>query len=282
MREILVGVDGSEAAAAALGWAGRFAACDGAGVIVSAVVEPHDADIIPGPFDDLLHRVQVHLDTDWSSPLDASGVGHRSLLLTGEPDALLPAAAREEAELVVVGTRGHGGFAGLHIGSVASHLAHTTDRPLAIVPQPGATSSLERIVVGVDGSKGSARAVAWCAEFAARSSSEVLAVFAFEPFAEWVPESDHRGWRRAAEERMTSDWIAPLREAGVAVRTRIIQDVHPVAALALAADEDAAGLIVVGSRGVGGGLGLRLGRVPIQLVHHGHIPVVLVPPEADS
>lgn len=276
MKQILAGVDGSEPAETALGWAGRFAALEDAEVIVTTVVEPHDADITPGPFDDLLRNVQAHLDGDWSRPLDAAGVAHRSILLTGEPHALQEAAEREDADLVVVGTRGGGGFAGLHIGSVASHLAHVTDRPLAIVPQAGATAALDRLVVGVDGSPGSAAAVAWCAAFAAHRAVDVLAVHAFEPFAEWVPESDHRGWRRAAEQRMETEWIAPMRDAGVTVRTRIIQDVHPVAGLAVAAGEDRAGLIVVGQRG-SGGLGIGLGRIPLQLVHQSQLPVVIVP-----
>jgi len=102
-------------------------------------------------------------------------------------------------------------------------------------------------------------------------------VYSFEPLAEWVPESDPRSWHRAAEHQMESEWVAPLRAAGVAVRTRIITDIHPVAASAKAVDDEGGGLLVVGTRGLSGVVGLRLGRVPIQLVHHTQLPVVLVP-----
>ncbi len=71
--------------------------------------------------------------------------------------------------------------------------------------------------------------------------------------------------------------MAPLRQAGVSVRTRIIDDTHPVAALAGVVEVEGARLAVVGTRGSGGFLGLRLGRVPIQMVHHTQMPVVLVP-----
>ncbi len=272
-----MGVDGSESAAAALGWAGRLAHAVGAEVVIATVVEPHGADTEPEPFADLLRRVHEHLDGDWAAPIRASGAAYRTLVLTGPPTTLLHAAAQEGADLIVVGTRGHGGFADLHIGSLAHHLVHTTDRPLAIVPTAGANAPVDRLVVGVDGSKGSAVAVAWCADVASVGGTDVLAVHAFEPFAEWVPESDQRGWRRTAGREM-DEWVASLRAAGAAVRTRIIQDVHPVAALAVAAAEDAAGMIVVGTRGADGALGFRLGRVPLQLVHHSHLPVILVPP----
>ncbi|MCA1843627.1 MAG: universal stress protein, partial [Actinobacteria bacterium] len=105
-----------------------------------------------------------------------------------------------------------------------------------------------------------------------------IAVCAFEPFLEWVPEWDPRSWPQAVERQLEDRWVAPLREAGVTVRTRLVKDIHPVAALAGVVADEGAGLAVVGARGIGGFLGLRLGRVPIQLVHHTHVPVVVVPP----
>jgi nucleotide-binding universal stress UspA family protein len=58
----------------------------------------------------------------------------------------------------------------------------------------------------------------------------------------------------------------------------VIHDAHPVAALALTITERDADLAVVGTRGLGGFLGLRLGRVPLQLLHHITVPLVMVPP----
>jgi nucleotide-binding universal stress UspA family protein len=275
---ILVGVDGSEAAAAALAWAGRLAQACEAELVVTHVFEPGQAEVSPEKFDELQSEIERRLDVDWSEPLAGSGVPHRALLLTGPPDRLLDAAEHEAADLVVVGPRGHGGFASLHIGSLAHHLAHHTTRPLAIVPAPGALAKLERIVVGVDGSAGSAHAVRWCADLARATNAEVIAVHAVEPVVGWVPESDPRSWRRAAHQELESRWLAPLHEAGVAVRSRIVDTIHPVAALTRAVKDEAADLAVVGTRGIGGFLGLRLGSVPIQVVHHTQRPVVLVPP----
>lgn len=279
LKRILVGVDGSAAAAAALGWAGRLAQLVGAEVVVANVFEPGQAEVSPARDQELMVEAERRLDAEWSAPLSGCAAPHRSVLLTGAPDVLLDAAEDEDADLVVVGPRGHRGFTRLHVGSLAHHLAHHTTRPLAIVPAPGAAGAFDRVVVGVDGSEGSAQAVRWCADMARAANAEVIAVYAFEPLVEWVMESDPRSWRQAAERRLEDSWAAPLHQAGVAVRTRIVENLHPVAALAGVVEDEGAGLVVVGTRGVGGFLGLRLGRVPgVQLVHHTQMPVVLVPP----
>ena len=276
MKRLLVGVDGSDASAAALVWAGRLARLAGAEIIVATAFRPGEAEVSPEHAADLTAQAEHRLATEWSEPLREGGVHHRPMLLAGSPNALLEAAEREDADLVVVGPRGRGGFRPLHIASLAHHLAHYTPRPLAIVPAPGARANITHIVVGVDGSEGSAAAVRWCADLAAAAQAEVLAVYAFEPFVEWVPDYDPRSWRRQAEQEM-EEWVAPLRSAGVSVRTRIIKDVHPVGALAMAIEGEGADLAVVGARGLGGFSGLRLARVPIQLAHHTQIPIVLVP-----
>jgi nucleotide-binding universal stress UspA family protein len=278
LKRILVGVDGSAAAAAALGWAGTLARTVGADVLVATVFEPDQAEVSPERYEELTRKAAQRLGAEWSEPLRDLGVTNRPLLLTGSADALLEAAEDENVDLVVVGPRGHGSLAHLHVGSLAHHLAHHTTRPLAIVPAPGAKAVFDRIVVGVDGSEGSAHAVRWCIDLARATDAEVIAVYACEPLVEWVLGSDPRGPRRAAERMLEDDWVTPLRKAGISVRTRLLDNIIPVAALAGVVADEGAGLAVVGARGIGGFLGLRLGRVPIQLVHHTQMPVVVVPP----
>jgi nucleotide-binding universal stress UspA family protein len=277
MKRILVGVDGSDASAAALGWAGRVAKLVGAEILVATAFEPDQAEVSPERYEDLRTEAERRLDDEWSAPVRGSGILHRSLLLAGSPEVLLTAADANDVDLVVVGPRGHSRFGRLHVGSVAHHLAHYTSRPFAIVPSPGAGARFDRIVVGLDGSEGSACAVRWCAGLARAVGAEVIAVYAFDPLVEWVEETDPRSWRQLAERELRDDWTAPLHEAGVAVRTRIVER-HPVAAIAEVIEAEGAGLAVVGTRGIGGFLGLRLGRVPVQLVHHTQVPIVLVPP----
>jgi nucleotide-binding universal stress UspA family protein len=98
------------------------------------------------------------------------------------------AVAARDADLLIVGTRHAGGFAHLHLGSVA----HDTSAPLAIVPTGAAGDRGSRIVVGVDGSLGSAAAAAFCATVASLLGYTVVAVYTFEPMPEWAPETDPR------------------------------------------------------------------------------------------
>jgi NADH:ubiquinone oxidoreductase subunit F (NADH-binding)/nucleotide-binding universal stress UspA family protein len=282
IRRILVGVDGSAPAAAALGWAGRLAARVGAEVVVGHVFETTQAEVPPDDYARLLTEAEQRL-VSWSLPLRETGVEARSVLLTGGPDRLLTAIGEQRADMLVVGTRGAGRFAALHIGSLAHHLAQHTTVPLAIVPASGAELTVDRIVVGVDGSPGSAHAVQWCADVAADAGAEVIAVCAFPSGGGWVPRLlDMTAWRATAELAISHEWIAPLVASGVKVRTSIIEGQHPVSALARAAEDEDAGLLLVGTRGLSDVLGRRLGRVPVQLVHHTHRPVILVPADDEE
>ncbi len=72
---------------------------------------------------------------DWCKPLADAGVPYRVLLMDGSPAlAIRQAAQTENAELVVTGRRGRGGFAALLLGSTSNQLTHHLDRPLVIVP----------------------------------------------------------------------------------------------------------------------------------------------------
>jgi nucleotide-binding universal stress UspA family protein len=274
---VLVGVDGSPAAGAALEWAVRFASSVGAEIVVANVFEPPQAELPPDDYARLVADAEHRLREEWSAPLRGTGVRYRCLQLTGTPDSLLAATRAAGADLLVVGTRGAGRHAALHLGSLAHHLAHYTRGPLAIVPAAGAERRVDRIVLGVDGSSGSAAAVRWCAAIASASDAEVAAVCAFDSNTRWGFGDDAESWRATAEQAISAEWIAPLRATGVVTRCRIVEGRRPLAALEGAAHDEDAGLFVVGTRGLSEVAGLRLGRLPLQLVHHTHLPVVLVP-----
>jgi nucleotide-binding universal stress UspA family protein len=248
----------------------------GAEVLIANVFEPEQAEVSPDDYQKLVATAEDIL-RGWAEPLTGSSVPHRCLQLAGPPDTLLTATTSEHADLLVVGTRGAGRHAALHLGSLAHYLAHHTVGPLAIVPIGGAATDVDRIILGIDGSTGSAAAVLWCADVAAAVGAEVLAVCAVEPHARPLFRADGR-WREAAEAAISSEWVEPLRAAGVALRTRVVDGAHPLAALARAATEDDASLLVVGTRGLSEIGGVRLGRLPLQLVHQTGLPVVLVPP----
>jgi nucleotide-binding universal stress UspA family protein len=78
---------------------------------------------------------------------------------------LAKAAHEPDVVLLVVGARGHGGVAGLLLGSVSHSLTHSSTKPLVIVPQDWRarppSDVRPRIVVGVDGSRPADNALRW-------------------------------------------------------------------------------------------------------------------------
>lgn len=278
LRRIVAGVDGSPASLDALRWALELAHAVGGTVTAVYAFTPDYTGMTEAHYQVLRAEAEQRL-ASWCE--GAVGPGSvESLLVEGDPDTLLTVAGRM-ADLLVVGTRGAGGFAHLHLGSVAHHLAHHTRVPLAIVPTSAVGHPVKRIVVGVDGSGGSAAAVNFCATVAPLLGASVVAVYAFEPIIEWVPETDPRSWRRFAEAEVRR-WVTPIEVSGVPVAVNVDRDIHPIAALCRAIDVEPGTLAVVGTRGLGGITGMRLGRVPIQLVHHTGAAVVMVPQHPDA
>jgi nucleotide-binding universal stress UspA family protein len=140
---------------------------------------------------------------------------------------------------------------------------------------------VRHIVVGTDGSAGGAAAIRFCQDIAPALGVPVTAVLAAEPFLEWVPESDPQSWHRRSRGHVLT-WMEPVAAAGVPVDVVVDRDIHPVAALSRALAAHEGSIAVVGTRGLGGFTGLRLGRVPVQLVHHAGTAVILVPSPTQS
>lgn len=145
---------------------------------------------------------------------------------------------------------------------------------------------MARIVVGVDGSKGSLAALRWAVEEAQLRGAELHAIQAWTyPYFVSPPhvpmammparEELEKGERAVLDESLQA---AVPAESKVTVRAEVIEG--PAAAALVEAGKDA-DLLVVGRRGHGGFVGLLLGSVSQQVVHHATCPVVIVPPPED-
>ncbi|MFI0411738.1 universal stress protein [Actinomadura sp. 3N508] len=136
---VVVGVDGSAASRAAL--AMGFAEADARGLSLSAVVawDPVPAKDLPPLVDEAgLREAAETAIARLMIPLRERhpGVDVRTEVVAGSPrDVLLDAAG--EARLLVVGSRGLGGFRGLLLGSVSHALVHHAPCPVAVVHAPG-------------------------------------------------------------------------------------------------------------------------------------------------
>ncbi|MER7756775.1 universal stress protein [Kitasatospora sp. NPDC097643] len=126
---VVVGVDGSEASRAAIGFA--FEEASLAGADVQAVVVRRTAEAVQP---DLVEESLVDLSESlagWQEKYPDIRVRHE--VLTGSPAPMLAAVATR-ARCLVIGSRGLGGFRGLLFGSTGRALVHRCTVPLVIVP----------------------------------------------------------------------------------------------------------------------------------------------------
>jgi nucleotide-binding universal stress UspA family protein len=137
IRRIVVGVDGSDNSRRALGWAVLLAQGFAAELVAVHAVGllAHLGEGPPVPSHSHLEELRQVFELEWCAPLQSSDVAHRMVLLDGPPvPVLLGAAEREEADMIVVGSRGVGGFPELLLGSTSHQVAEHADHPVLVVP----------------------------------------------------------------------------------------------------------------------------------------------------
>jgi len=295
---IVVGVDGSTSAMHAVRWAAREAGRRQASLLLvhaSAVipVPTHSGVTLPRSFDEAMRDRGARWLSEAAAMAEeaAPGVPVRTELTTRFPaEQLIGLSA--SAELVVLGSRGLGGFTGLLVGSIAVAVATHGHCPLVVVrgdafetsktseadEDAGAEPLADRpVIVGVDGSRTSDAAVSFAFEAAASRRASLVAVHT------WMDIALGFGWEAVDWERteaqtdaQLTEWLATARERypEVPVRRVVAQD-RP--ANTLLAQAENAQLVVVGSRGRGGFRGLLLGSTSQALIYHSPCPVAVVP-----
>ena len=266
---ILVGYDGSASSREAVNWAARAARARGVVLTVSHAWEPGHA----GPA----------LEPEHQDPAESSA---RWILSTAvrnpDPDEVRPilaegSAARvlceqsADSEIVVVGSRGLGGLAGLMLGSVSLQVATLAFSPVVVVRgrwramggyAPG------HIVVGIDGSAASTDALTFAGTEAALRNVPLTAVCALADSPGELGAAQHIG---EDFERLVTDWEKEHPE--VELHRQITCRSARTALLDAAQD---AQLLVVGRRGRGGLPRMLLGTVTETLLSHTPCPVAVV------
>jgi len=290
MGTITVGVDSSAGAAAAIRWALREAelrawsltavlAWDFLDQQSSTIGERFDPNYGEPEAVDALHEIVLAA----AGAESASAISPRVICDLAAP-ALLGASS--ESDLLVVGARGLGGFHGLLVGSVSQQCLHHATCPVAIVrahAHPG--GPMERIVVGIDGSDNSHRALRWALDEGRLRRAAVEVVHTWNApymggYRYDVPMVDPENYEKTANQVLDSA-IDGEDTSGLPVPVeRIVTSGG--AARVIVETAKGAELVVVGSRGLGGFKGLLLGSVSQQVTHHAPCPVVVVPPAIDS
>jgi nucleotide-binding universal stress UspA family protein len=141
IKLIVVGVDGSDSSRAALHWAYDEATHHSATLSVVSTwhpaampMTPPYGSLPPEGYADQPRQEALNLLERLIAALEARkpAVDVRTVISEGNPAEVLIERSKE-ADLMVVGSRGHGGFKGMLLGSVSQHLVAHSDCPVVVV-----------------------------------------------------------------------------------------------------------------------------------------------------
>lgn len=279
-HSILVGYDASEGAEAALEWALNEAARTATPLTLvyafewRAVAGPVGLAPAVWPDDSVREAAEKMVDAAVARVRAAYPQVTVSGAVVGGGAAPVLIERSQSARLVVLGARGHGGFAGLLLGSTSVAVSAHAHCPVVVVrgekPADGAP-----VVVGSDGSECALLAVEFAFAEAAQHGTDLRLVQAWTPPPGWQPpgiELEHQiALEREELKEVVARWQGKYPEVPVSAHV-----IASPAAEALVEASQGARLLVVGSRGRGGFRGMLLGSVSQQLLHHAHCPVAVV------
>ncbi|MFI5685102.1 universal stress protein [Streptomyces sp. NPDC051636] len=283
-RPITAGVDGTEESLAALEWAGREAVRRG---LPLRVLHAWRYEAVEGADRDTQRQWVTGAVTKSGRALAER---HPELTVTtdvvegGTVESLVAAAA--DAELLALGSRGHGAVVGFLLGSVGQQVIAEATRPVVLVragDRPAAEVAGRDVVVGQHGGpEDSAAALRFAFETAAARGATVRAVRAWNlpPVFAYSPASlkllDDAGGLEPYERKALAEALKPWRERfpDVPVAEQVEMGSAGQVLLSVAAR---AQLVVVGRRAHLTAVGARIGSVAHGVLHHAECPVAVVP-----
>ncbi|MFS4105300.1 universal stress protein [Streptomyces sp. NPDC004684] len=295
-RTITVGLDGSAESRAAADWAAREAKARGLAVRLVHVWEP-----VPGPMAQApLLGPETHQHWTERIPREAAaelrerhpGVEVTVEQLTGQPAESLVHAA-EDAELLVLGSRGLGGIGGFLVGSVGLAVVAATERPVVLVRAAGPAAgerakdrtgapaevpSSAPVVLGVDTRHPAAAPIEFAFEAAARQGAPLRVLHGWsEPSYPYGMGPDVEALRmveRGDVDALT-EVLQPWRHKHPDVKVIVESRTGGRSAALIDASREAS-LVVVGRRVRRSALGARIGPVAHAVLHHSTAPVAVV------
>ncbi|MDH3254650.1 MAG: universal stress protein [Acidobacteriota bacterium] len=290
LKTILVATDFSPTAEVGLSWALALGTLHGARLhIVHGLLLPsHMTDFLPSPpdaSDEIRQAALARLD-ETANRARESGIEATSDLLLGIPSqSILECAADEDADLIIMGTRGLSGVEHLLLGSTAERVVQRSRCPvLAVHPEDAVEKpEVRSMLVPTDFSEDAARATRAALALLRKQPSDtkltLLHVYhlPFEYTAygtvptSWDYFKDVEG---AAKDRI-SETADSLREEGLTVETRTVEGYPPEVIVAVAKGIGC-DMIAMGTHGRTGLAHLLLGSTAERVVQHAPCPVLTV------
>ncbi|BCJ48930.1 universal stress protein [Actinoplanes sp. NBRC 14428] len=276
---IVVGTDGTAPSEAAVRWAAREAARRETPLRIVYAYPPPPAEADATAAGDARQQAGVILDAALLQARAAAPyrIAVELEAVPGEPVAAL--LGQPDAEALVLGNRGRGGFASLLLGSVSQRVATHAEHPVVVVRGRTETAS-GPIVAGVDDSDAADGVLEAAFEAADTRGAPLAVVRTYAPPTPlWVgdipavqsavPEIEAEQRRRLEQD------IAPWREKFPEVDAEAVVSPDGAAAVLVAVSHSAR-MMVVGSRGHGTVANTLLGSTGLQLLHHSGCPVLIV------
>jgi nucleotide-binding universal stress UspA family protein len=280
---IIVGVDGSPSANAAVVWAARAATmrnCELTLVYADAPVmgmwmaTPVAAAVLD--WHDEHGREIVEAATQIAKESTSGSVKLAGQLMS---EATVPALVQmsREAQMVVVGCRGRGALARTVLGSVSMGLVHRAHCPVAVIhDESPLTNNRAPVLLGFDGSTASEPATELAFDEASRRRVGLVVLHAWWGSGAFELPLDWDVLRPEVEETLAKQlerWQE--RYPNVPVQQIVVRD-QP--AHELVTHSDSAQLVVVGNHGHGGIASTLLGSVSTAVVQAARIPVIVARP----
>ena len=286
LRRVVVGVDDSPSGRSALLWGLGEAHARGVPLLAVRAWTPR-SEMLDEPGPRLTARTSAqardaHDNVEQDLELAARQTGLEQVeqaarIVEGRPAEVLLEAGRDA--MIVVGARGTGRLARHVVGSTTAEVLHHASSPVVVVPaRPSAPAArAPRVLVGVDHSAASLRALQIAGATARRRGHPLVPVFAYQP-----PLGDVSGVGmyladpRPVREAATAALRAAVEAAGcsdVALDPEVVLGHAGRGLTTLAQPQD---LLVVGSRGRGGFAALLLGSTSTSCAQHATCPVLVV------
>ncbi len=284
---ITVGLDGTDHSLAAADWAAAEASRRGAALrmVHAWVWQPLDVPLAMDAEVQQRWANDVLRDAEARVAKAFPGLQVATQLLSSDAVPALAAEAAK-ADMLVLGSRGHGALVGYLLGSVALHVLRHASGPVVLVRNPHEEESGQssgEVIVGVqdlDENGGPvlefafAAAAARGARVRAVRAWTVPPVFAWSPGSIWLAED--AGGLEPLERKRLADALRPWRERYPQVE--VVEHVEiGSAGQVLLSSSGGACLMVVGQRAPGSHDVRRIGSVTHAALHHAPCPVAVVP-----